>query len=131
MPKAFEKIIERLEEETYDMEICEEQFDMNGPYFKDVPYKMVKMDDVKEIVKQVAEEYSNDGWIPCSERLPEIAGHEVLATLENVLGQRRVTIIFTGYGLSPFWHCNHKEFDLNVWKVIAWRELPEPYVKRE
>ena len=56
MQKAFERIIERLEEETYDMEICEEQFDMNSPYFKDVPYKMVKMDDVKKIVNKVAEE---------------------------------------------------------------------------
>ena len=70
-------------------------------------------------------EYSN-GWIACSERLPDKAGYEVLATIENGYGQRRVTIIFTGYGDSQ-WHCNHKEFDLDVWKVIAWQPLPEPY----
>jgi len=66
-------------------------------------------------------------WIPVTERLPEIAGYEVLATLENKYGQRHVTVVFTGYGGYEFWHCNHKEFDLNVWKVIAWMPLPEPY----
>lgn len=66
-------------------------------------------------------------WIPCSERLPDKAGYEVLATLENSFGQRRVTIIFTGYGDESFWHCNNKEYDLEVWKVIAWQSLPEPY----
>lgn len=80
---------------------------------------------IKKFVQEVAEEYNN-GWIPCIERLPDKAGYEVLATLENGYGQRRVTIIFTGYGDSQ-WHCNHKEFDLDVWKVIAWQPLPEPF----
>lgn len=60
MQRAFEKIIERLEEEAYDMEICEEQFDMNSPYFKDVLYKMVKIDDIKKIVNQVASEVGEE-----------------------------------------------------------------------
>lgn len=47
MKEFTEKLISRLEEESYDMEICEEQFDMNRPYFKDVPYKMLKLEDVK------------------------------------------------------------------------------------
>ena len=84
----------------------------------------------KEIVHEVAEEYNN-GWIPCSERLPDKAGYEVLATLENSFGQRRVTIIFTGYGDESFWHCNNKEIDIEVWKVIAWQPLPEPYKEND
>lgn len=78
MNEFIEKLIKRLEEETYNMEICEEQFDMNSPYFMDVEYKMVKFDDAKTIINELAEEYSADtsqksanGWIPCSERLPE------------------------------------------------------------
>lgn len=65
MKEFIDKLIARLEEETYDMEICEEQFDMNSPYFMDVEYKMVKFDDVKEIVNRLAEEHKG-GWIPCS-----------------------------------------------------------------
>ena len=84
----------------------------------------------KEIVHEVAEEYNN-GWIPCSERLPDKAGYEVLATLENSFGQRRVTIIFTGYGDESFWHCNNKEYDLEAWKVIAWQPLPELYKEND
>lgn len=57
MKEAFEKIKERLEEETYDMEICEEQFDANSPYFIDVPYKMVKLEDALSIVSEVEAEY--------------------------------------------------------------------------
>lgn len=57
---AFEKIKERLEEETYDMEICEEQFDANSPYFIDVPYKMVKLEDALSIVSEVEAEFENE-----------------------------------------------------------------------
>lgn len=60
MKEFIEKLIGRLEEETYDMEICEEQFDMNSPYFMDVEYKMVKIDDAKEIVNQLAKEHKDN-----------------------------------------------------------------------
>ena len=73
----------------------------------------------------------NNGWIPCSERLPDKAGYEVIATLENSCGQRRVAIIFTGYGDESFWHCNNKEIDIEVWKVIAWQPLPDPYKEND
>lgn len=109
----FEKIVERLS----NIRRCvktDEYAEWNRAIYK-----------AEEIVQGVAKEYNN-GWIPCSERLPDKAGYEVIATLENGYGQRRVTIIFTGYGDSQ-WHCNHKEFDLDVWKVIAWQPLPEPY----
>ena len=59
MKEFVEKLIGRLEEQTYDMEICEEQFDMNSPYFMDVEYKMVKIDDIKDTVNQLAEEYKD------------------------------------------------------------------------
>lgn len=118
MQEFFEKIKERLNKENLEFM---QQADI--------------MDCIDNAIDQVAEEYNlsltnnltNNGWIPCSERSPEIAGYSVLATLENTYGQKRVTHIFTGYGLQPFWHCNNLEYDLNVWKVIAWMPLPEPY----
>lgn len=52
-PIAYDvdKVVEQLKQNTHDMEICEEQFDMNRPYFKDVPYKMIKLEDAIKIVK--------------------------------------------------------------------------------
>ena len=72
------------------------------------------------------DEKKDNRWIPCSERLPEAAGREVLATLENKYGQRRCAIVFQGYGDNR-WHCNHKEYNLDYWKATAWQPVPEPY----
>lgn len=67
-------------------------------------------------------------WIPVKEIMPVFAGYAVLATLENVYGQRRVEKIFTGYGYGKQWHCNNKCIDMEKWNVIAWQELPETYI---
>lgn len=75
-------------------------------------------------------EYSN-GWIPCSERMPETGGQEVLATLESGYGLIRVTAILTGNRIGTFLRCNHREFDMKNWNIIAWQPLPEPYKERE
>ena len=134
MKEAFEKIVERLEEYEYNdliehnSELCEHCQRTNCEMGTDC--SMCIMDKAKDIVQDVAEEYNN-GWIACSDRLPDKAGYEVLATLENSFGQRRVTIIFTGYGDESFWHCNNKEYDLEAWKVIAWQPLPELYKEND
>lgn len=142
MQKAFKDIVERLEEEAYDMEICEEQFDMNSPYFMDVPYKMVKMDDVKEIVNQVAEEYkSNDGWIPCEERLPEI--HEDTKSSDVVLvagydknanfDWQAMGFYVKADGISRwfFADCRNTDKPIDWIDIVAWQPLPAAYVKGE
>ena len=82
------------------------------------------MDD---IVNQLAEEYRQDldknsqGWIPCSERLPEgKESHKVLVTDEDgimaVCYFLEVTKIF-----KVCW--DGEEFQ----GVIAWQPLPSPY----
>lgn len=112
MQTVFERLKESIISESYE--------DRAGR-------SVISVKSVLDIVDRLAAEQQKDsGWILCSERLPEIAGYEVLATLENAIGQRRVTVIFTGYGINPPWHCNHKEFDLAMWKVIAWKPLPAP-----
>ena len=66
----IDKILERLEEER---EIAEKELEkciFNGlPYHDSTEGKIIGIKEAIEIVKQEAEQYNN-GWIPCSERLP-------------------------------------------------------------
>ena len=99
MNKAFELILERID--------------------KEIPVYTGK---TKEIVQEVAEEYK-DGWISCSDRLPEIR--------QDCL----VTVRYTGFmGMHGFWvKTGHMESENDWWgdcsggEVIAWQPLPEPY----
>lgn len=119
MKEAFEKIIERLEEKLKEPLYQHEGED----YF-------IGISEAFEIVNQVADEYgkdtnvrSNDGWIPCSERLPEEKG-EYYVTYhpcywDNVYDEICV-------GLDTFrgktsWA--QKKYQ----RVIAWKPKDAPY----
>ena len=72
-----------------------------------------------EIVNQVAEEYNN-GWIPCSERLPEVEADVLLSlrSLDVYCGFRANTegcFYIEGMG-----YVQNKN-------IIAWQSLPQPY----
>lgn len=102
---------------------------INGNVTLVVTDKRIKFiaEQLKKGDAEQCNKYEKDNrWIPCSERLPEAAGREVLATLENKYGQRRCAIVFQGYGDNR-WHCNHKEYNLDYWKATAWQPVPEPY----
>ena len=79
-----------------------------------------------EIVQEVAEEY-NDGWIACSEKLPELR--------QDVL----VTVKYTGFmGMHGYWiKTGHMEAENDWWgdcaggEVIAWQPLPKPFKERD
>ena len=125
MNKAFELILERLEQcqERYD-DIAFAEMNENG-HTIDFEYangKKDSMDEAEKIVQKIAEEYNN-GWISCSERLPEIR--------QDCL----VTVRYTGFmGMHGFWvKTGHMESENDWWgdcsggEVIAWQPLPEPY----
>ena len=77
-----------------------------------------------EIVKQEAEKYNN-GWIPCSEKLPDVR--------QDVL----VTVKYTGFmGMHGYWiKTGHMEAENDWWgdcaggEVIAWQPLLKPFQK--
>ena len=101
MKEAFEKIIDELKQESIIVD-------------DDAGHRAV------EIIHQIAEEYSN-GWIPCSEKLPELR--------QDVL----VTVKYTGFmGMHGYWiKTGHMEAENDWWgdcaggDVIAWQPLPE------
>ena len=118
-------IIEKLEEEkmSYFLTIAN-----TGDEKLDCAYEQVgdALDKAIEIVKQEAEQYNN-GWISCSEKLPELR--------QDVL----VTVKYTGFmGMHGYWiKTGHMETENDWWgdctggEVIAWKPLPQPYTKGE
>ena len=145
MNKAFEKILERLEEyENNDLierdsEQCEHCKRIDCGIGMDC--SICVMDKAKKIVQEVAEEY-NGGWIPIKTRpmteeekeyyseylfegngliyecpLPE-DGQEVLVT--SKYGSVDKTTFYTDCGN---YFENYEDYD----EVIAWQPLPEPY----
>lgn len=75
--------------------------------------------DTEEVVKRIKEEYDiTDGWIPCSERLPN----------KNEWGYYLVTVKGTRLFVDVV------PFNEKLWKglssnqeVLAWMPLPKPY----
>ena len=134
MNKAFEKILERLEEMRRKSCIP----DIKG-------YCQTTISRAEAIVQEVAEEY-NGGWIACSERLPE--EHETMfaklkvtdkwysAMPEKISDDVNVIIEFengtrktkTMHTIDGKWK---KDINIIKFKVIAWQPLPEPYKERD
>ena len=113
MKKAFDKILERLEREIAGKPTPDEY--NNG------------INRAYQIVQEVAEEY-RDGWIPCSERLPE----EPFGCLVTVIDCEPVTQTdfenilpyFVGYD-GESW--NDEDGNEIPFEVIAWQPLQEPF----
>ena len=130
MNKAFEKILERLEESYID-------------YFRQGDYKFNNaIDKAKQIVQEVAEEYK-DGFIHCSERLPEESGYYLVTYHDwsdgNFLPKYDDTYVrrlhyqisehFVGWNY-PKNVDDRAENDCHK-EVIAWQPLPEPPKERD
>ena len=147
MNKAFEKILERLDEASVLRANSKEYFNnpQNGEYVDDV----VLLKDAIKIVNEVAEESQiledmerssdsledvlnelrkNDrnGWIPCSKRLPGGAIN-VFATLVSKTGAYTDVLFY----YENQWMYERTNSPVTVAKVIAWRPTPEPYKERE
>lgn len=130
MNKAFEKILERLEEER---ELSYADF---SRYVEEVsPCLDDEYDDffhrglerASRLVKEVAEEY-NGGWIPCSERLPEKNGMYLCTQNRYDLATNK-KIIRVSTELVEFYNGEWRRAKNLV--ITHWQSLPEPFKERE
>lgn len=129
MNEFVEKIVEKLEELRqieYDREDyidedglyndCEEAFadgESNGRYQAYVR--------IMKFIIEIEKEYNN-GWIPCSERLPEESGEYL--TYVDYADETFIAIDEIDCdGLIKEWNCTPN------YHVIAWQPLPKPYKK--
>ncbi len=118
MKEFAEKLIERLEEfiETAKSE---------GDYTYIKPFEIVK-----DAVKDLAEEHNN-GWIPCSERLPSKEEYQKCNGQFIVSdGNRTYATYFDIYDTLKFGEPTITKFVIDRC-VIAWQPLPAPYKKGE
>ncbi len=123
MNKAFEKILERLEE--VENRLLNESGDIGCTLGITNMYEYSK-----QIVQKVAEEFATDtnvgtnGWIPCSVRLPEEEA-DVLLSLRSL-------DVYTGFRANAE-GCFYIDGDgyVEYENVIAWMPLPEPYKESE
>ena len=110
MKEAFEKIKERLEKEVFVAELH------GGGWNGQTVDSLLCLGNVVDVISEVEAEFGN-GWIPCSERLPERSGR-VLVSYESINDEIAVSETSYDYKRKTFWisPC-----------VIAWMPLPEPF----
>ena len=122
MNKAFEKILEKLEDLQNNLTSqTEGNIDLQVGVINGVMYS-------KKIVQEVAEEY-NGGWIPCSEMLPEQTEKLYLVTYKKfILGNFRYFMDIAYLSPLPDGTLEWVSEKAPVTrKVEAWQELPEEY----
>lgn len=120
MQAVFEKIIEKLEKLSDE---CYKAYCIG--FNSDDRAEYDAYTNAIEIVKQEAVEYNN-GWIPCSERLPE--------TNESVLCWAKSTarggdVCFVGSCHNGFWFLQSSADTHSLpgqYVIVAWQSI-EPY----
>ena len=125
MNKEFEKILERLEELQNNL-LSQTEGDVNLQVgvINGVMYS-------KKIVQEVAEEYNN-GWIPCSERLPEEDDTLYLVSYKKIFFDKSfyfydIAYLYTFPNGNRYWVSAKSDNVRQVSKVSAWQPLPEQY----
>lgn len=130
MQEVFEKIIEKLEGQIRIEENISKKESDGHPITHQYAANCMKV--IEKFVKQEAEKFGTDtnvgsnGWIPCSERLPEEPEErltnlnecdEYIVMIENA--DIPTTLNYVGDGE---WYR-----DGEFYNIIAWQPLPAPY----
>ena len=116
MNKEFEKILDRLEElQNY---ACFPTEWVNEEQSKIHSYYANKLTEILKLTEQY-----NNGWIPCSERLPE----DDSICMVTVEYPNNETVVDYGWfdRKRVCWFVGMQEFRTS--NILAWQPLPEPY----
>ena len=134
MNKAFEKILERLEEMIHPKQLYFCKYARGGCrhlYNNDKDCMDCVVELAKEIVQEVAKEYKG-GWIPCSEQLPEDAFGCLVTVIDcepsTQTDFENILPYVVGYD-GDSW--NDSDGNVIPFEVIAWQPLPETYKESE
>lgn len=115
MQEVFKRIIERI----YESGVC------SGNEESD----FILLKNARKVVEQAAEGYNN-GWIPCSEYLPDKPEPNPLFD-NNPLEFYLVTERNTDYAFRAFWDGKSFADGWSKLDVIAWQPLPQHYEPKE
>lgn len=136
MQEVFEKIIKKLEEIAVQEDAPIYEGDRESDNY-------IRCSNAIEAVEQAAAEYNN-GWIPCSERMPK--EHESMLAkfkgtakwknqmFEKISDEVNVTVIDEkgkcttnhAHTIDGEWSCDILKV-FKTYRIIAWQPLPEPY----
>ena len=126
MNKAFEKILELLEENKSIIPVNRVLDDI----IKDKPKELgqlIAYDNSIKIVQEVAEEY-NGGWIACSDRLPEKNGmYRCTQNSYDLATNKKIIRVSTE--LVEFYDGKWRRSKNLV--ITHWQPLPEPFKERD
>lgn len=126
MKEFIEKLIKELYESVKRKgcpdEACWEHLNKNCNY---CDFKEIKVQDVIEIVNQLAEEY-NDGWIPVDKTLPKKSGYYTVTEEQYSLDMRRKIGVRVSHEVQ-FDAEEQRWYRAKFLKVIAWKEHETPY----
>lgn len=83
---------------------------------------------MEKLIKEQPTVSVNDGWIPCSERLPEEPENGI-EYMENLL---EYNVMIKGASMATTLHYAgdgewYDSMSQDYYTVVAWRPLPEPY----
>lgn len=109
MNKAFDEILDKLKQVPNE--------------YRHEEYNEA-ISDVVRFIERYKEKYNN-GWIPCSERLPEPI-RPVLVTLRNWMNDKY--FVRVGRFHTDHWKTDEGIVENSV--VIAWQPLPNPFQKK-
>lgn len=128
MKEFVEKLIGRLEElkSNPSEKTCRENILL-------AMQKNLTIYSAIEIVNQLAEEYKN-GWIPCSERLPETYEYVLVWCKGRFIDGTHVGEECEWYGIGVRYGKEwtvHQCKDIRDIEVLAWMLLPAQYQKGE
>ena len=133
MKEFVEKLIGRLENRIKYNELCHKEFpNAKMSFTYEVQINAYK--NAIEIVNQLAEEYNN-GWIPCSERLPIGEGYR--KKIDGVYYYKQIVTTTNDSDVSMCigWYDQEDKqwYDIEglPYHPIAWMPPIEPYQKGE